>query len=154
MNTKRNSVWKKRSTGGACGALLMIVAGCGGSGLIDPPVLPVAPVNGTVKFGKEVPAGAKVSLAPVARTEEGIASSGIVKADGTFKISTYGQEDGAPLGEYVVLIQWFKPLQGEDGNTGGPNVIPRIYSDPAKSPVKITVKEGSNEIPPIVISKS
>jgi hypothetical protein len=135
------------------GSLLAVVAGCGGTTYVDPPVVPVVPVSGSIKFGAETPAGAKVTLVPVARTEEGINSSGVVKSDGTFKISTYGQEDGAPLGDYVVLVQWFRPLSGEDGNTGGPNVIPKDYSDPKKSPVKVTVKEGSNELPAIVIPK-
>jgi hypothetical protein len=135
-----------------CG-LLALMAGCGGTSYIDPAVIPVAPVSGSVKFGTEVPVGATVTLVPVTRTEEGISSSGAVKADGTFKISTYGQEDGAPLGEYVVLVQWFKPLAGENGNSGGPNVIPKDYSDPKKSRIKTTVKEGSNEIPAIVIAK-
>ena len=153
------TIKKPRNSGGnwaksiGYGAIVVLVAGCGGSALTDPPVLPVAPVSGTVKFGGEIPAGAKVSLVPVVRTEEGISSSGVVKGDGSFKVSTYGQEDGAPLGDYVLLIQWFKPLGGDTGNAGGPNVIPATYSDPTKSPVKVTVKEGSNEIPPIVIAK-
>jgi hypothetical protein len=133
--------------------LLVVFAGCGGTTYTDPPVLPVSPVSGSIKFGGEAPAGATVSLIPTKRTEEGITSSGVVKADGTFKISTYGQEDGAPVGDYVVLVQWFKPLPGEDKNIGGPNVIPKEYSDPTKSPIKATIKEGSNEIPAIVIAK-
>lgn len=133
--------------------LAAITPGCGGTKWKDPPVIPVMPVSGTVKYGGAIPVGAVVTLVPVGRTEEGIASQGTVQADGTFKISTYGTEDGAPVGEYVVLVQWYKPLGGEDGNIGGPNVIPRNYSDPAKSPLKATVKEGTNEIP-IVITRS
>lgn len=132
----------------------LLLAGCGGGSPVDPPVLPVAPVSGSLKFGGEVPVGAKVSLVPVSRSEEGIASSGVVSQDGTFKVSTYGQDDGAPVGDYVVLVQWFKPLGGEDGNAGGPNVIPRDYSDPTKSPIKVTVKDGENQLDPIVIPKS
>ena len=134
-------------------SLFAIVAGCGNTRYQDPPVLAVAAVSGSVKFGTELPVGAKVTLVPVQRTEEGIYSSAVVKPNGTFTVSTYGQEDGAPLGEYVALVQWFKPLNGENGNVGGPNVIPKQYSDPAKSPVKVTVKAGSNELPPIVILK-
>lgn len=134
-------------------ALALLVAGCS-RGPVDPPVLPVTPVSGSLKFGNEVPVGAKVSLVPVARTEEGVASSGVVKQDGTFTVSTYGQNDGAPVGDYVLLVQWFKPLGGEEGNAGGPNVIPKDYSDPTKSPIKVTVKEGSNQLDPIVIPKS
>jgi hypothetical protein len=133
--------------------LLAVVAGCGGTSYVDPPVLPVAPVSGSVKFGSEVPAGAQLTFVPVARTEEGIQSSAVVRPDGTFRVSTYGTEDGAPVGEYVVLAQWFKPVKGEDGNAGGPNVFPKTYADPTKSPIKVTVKEGSNELPAIVVSK-
>jgi hypothetical protein len=145
--------WNASTLAGSYAAIISALAGCG-SALIDPPVVPVAPVSGSIKFGAEVPVGASVSLAPVARSEAGIASAGRVKPDGTFRISTYGQEDGAPLGDYVILVQWFRPLKGEEGNAGGPNVIPKNYSDPAKSPLKVTVKEGSNEIPQIVIPRS
>jgi hypothetical protein len=129
---------------------ISMLSGCGGTKYTDPPVLPVAPVSGTVKFGAQVPAGALVTFVPVSRTEEGIASQGTVRADGTFKISTYGKEDGAPLGDYVVLLQWNKPIGGEDGNAGGVNVFPRNYSNPTQSPIKVTVKEGTNEIPIVI----
>jgi hypothetical protein len=144
---------RSASTFGSLFLLTGVLSGCGGTSYIDPPVLPVAPVSGSVKFGNEIPAGAQLTFVPVARTEEGIQSSAVVKPDGTFKVSTYGTEDGAPLGDYVVLAQWFKPVKGEEGNAGGPNVIPKDYSDPTKSPIKVTVKEGSNEIPPIVIKR-
>jgi hypothetical protein len=137
----------------SAGLFMLLLSGCGSS-LVDPPVIPVAPVTGSIKFGRDVPTGARVLLIPVSRSESGITSSGVVKADGKFAVSTYGQEDGAPPGDYVVLVQWFKPLGGSDGNTGGPNVIPRIYSSPATSPVKVTVKEGPNDLAPIQIPKS
>lgn len=119
------------------------------------PVLPVAPVSGKVTWGTEIPEGATVSLLPIERPAEqvGISSTGIVKKDGTFKISSYGKEDGAPLGEYAVVIKWFKFVATEGGGGSGPNVLPSKYASASTTPIKLTVKEGSNEIPPIVIPK-
>lgn len=141
-----------------CVALLAAVAvGCGGStggsAAPIPPTPPVNQVSGSIKFGAEVPKGAIITLVALNPGDgaTGIPSTGIVQADGSFKINT-GSADGAPPGEYVVLVQWFKP-QGS-GNEGGPNIIPKTYSDPSKSPVKVTVTQGSNQLPPITIPKA
>ena len=77
--------------------LLTLVAGCGG-GAVDPPELAVVPVSGKVKWGSETPVGARVTLIPAARTEGAVNSTGVVGADGSFKISSYGTDDGAPVG--------------------------------------------------------
>jgi hypothetical protein len=135
--------------------LLVFIAGCSGSGgPVDPPVIPVAPVSGKVTFANEVPVGAQISLVPLNRQEGGIASRGVVQQDGTFKISTYEKEDGAPPGEYVVVVQWFKFVSGDGGSGAGPNVLPVKYASPETSPLKVTVKEGSNELPAITIPRA
>jgi hypothetical protein len=45
-------------------------------------------------------------------------------------------------------VQWFKPVQTDGGAGPGPNVIPATYSDPAQSPLKVTVKDSATELEP------
>lgn len=72
-------------------------------------------------------------------------------ADGSFATTTFAAEDGAPAGEYIATIEWHKQIQ-KDGNwTHGPNLLPPAYADPGKSPLKITIAEGENVLPPIEI---
>ncbi|HVL14005.1 MAG TPA: hypothetical protein VM529_15660 [Gemmata sp.] len=61
--------------------------------------------------------------------------------DGSFRLSTYGTEDGAPAGDYLVTVTW--PLDGRDDE----DKLQGRYRDRAKSGLKATVKEGSNDIP-------
>ncbi len=65
-----------------------------------------------------------------------------VDADGSFQLSTYDANDGAPAGEYIVTVTWPGQEDQEDKLSGR-------YSDPAKSRLRGTVKEGSNELPAI-----
>lgn len=135
--------------------VMTLLVGCGGGGYADPPVVPVSPVSGKVTFDSKIPAGAEVTLIRVDKTEEAVAGShGTVKEDGTFKISTYGDGDGAPPGDYVAVVQWFKVVSNDGGTGRGPNVIPAKFSNPETSPIKVTVKDGANEIPPIAIPRS
>lgn len=76
--------------------------------------------------------------------------SGRVKADGSFAIGTYEPEDGAPPGEYKVIIIWLPPdALARVSPTGKlPNKLPDLYSDAKTTPLKVRVNEGSNDLPP------
>ncbi len=79
-----------------------------------------------------------------------------VKGDGTFAIGTYDPEDGAPPGEYKVSIFWFPPdFEAQAMRTGRyPNRLPDVYGDAMKSPLKIEVKEGPNDVPTYELSSA
>jgi len=121
--------------------MFVAIIGC------EEPRVPVFPVSGKVTFKGQPATGAKVALHPVTGGIEGIAPYGRVGDDGTFTITVYEPGDGAPEGDYVATVQWFKQV----GESAGPNVIPKQYSSPATSPVKVSVKGGPTEIPPIAI---
>jgi hypothetical protein len=91
-------------------------------------------------------------LSPVNSTDpEAVLPTGGVKDDGSFVLTSYKAGDGAPPGEYVVTIQWFK-FDKEIGGAG-PNVLPEIYSSPKTSPIKVTVNAGGpTTLEPITIS--
>lgn len=131
---------------GLAAALSLI--GCGSS----EPRVPVVSVTGKISFQGQVPAGAQVVLHPVATAaESNVVPSATVKEDGTFAISAYDQGDGAPPGEYVATVEWFRLVATEGGGGRGPNVLPAAYASPATSPIRVTVKTESTQLPPIEI---
>lgn len=89
------------------------------------------PATGFVYFeGTPIP-GAVVTLS--SDKAKGPKASGVVEADGSFKLSTYTAFDGAPVGEYVVTVS---------GATG----LPANYTTTAKSELRATIQAGKNQI--------
>ncbi|HEY2841112.1 MAG TPA: hypothetical protein VGJ26_18295, partial [Pirellulales bacterium] len=126
----------------------LAVAGCGKSEV----KVPVVPVTGSIKVGKEIPVGAQILLHAKGHTlPAGVSPSGRVAEDGTFKVSIYGANEGVPAGDYVATVQWFKIVKGEGGTISGPNVIPPKFCNPATSPILVTVKSEPTELAPILI---
>ena len=102
------------------------------------------------------PENATVTLLPATGTIEADTPrpSGAVTADGTFTLSTYfGPDDlreGAPPGQYVAIVSWYgKPAEGEGrGGFDAKNLIPKKYTDPETSPLKVEIKEEPNTLEP------
>ncbi len=87
----------RRTRGVHLGALLgVVLTGCGGGG--------IAPVRGVVTLEGAPVAGATVLFMPDGQGG-GRPASGFTASDGTFRLSTYKPDDGAPAGKYRVLIQ-------------------------------------------------
>lgn len=125
----------RRRAMGSAAALLLLLTGCGESWV------EVAPVSGTVKVDGQNPEGARLTFNPVNPTSEDVViPTAGVKADGSFTVTSYQSDDGAPPGEYVITIRWNK-YDKEIGGAG-PNVLPEIYADPKTSPIKVTVNAG------------
>ncbi|WP_246196651.1 hypothetical protein [Aquisphaera giovannonii] len=126
-------------------APLIAVAGCSGN---DGRVA-VYPVKGKVTVGGEVPEGALVVLHPTGgagATEH--SPSGKVKQDGSFSLTTYEAEDGAPAGNYVATIQWNKLIKKGNDFVAGPNAVAKEYGSKDSSPWQVTVESKPNELPP------
>ena len=135
-----------------CAALLVavasgIVAGCNKS-----PVK-LFPVTGKVLFKGQPAEGTQVVFHPASETENSADAAvkpktpfGTVQADGSFKLYTDPYGDGAPPGDYVVMITWYaaSPQNPEQVM----NKLPPKYSDPNNPALKVTVKEGKNELEP------
>ena len=149
-NSFFRAAWSATSLSAPVVALaILLLVGCGPSDVR----VPVVPVSGKVSFQGQSPAGAQIVLHPVSKVEgQSVAPSGSVKDDGSFQISAYDQADGAPPGEYVATVQWFKVVADEGGSGRGPNVLPAKYASPETSPVKITVNSEATEVPPIEIT--
>jgi hypothetical protein len=120
--------------------------GCGGG---KPAAVPVA---GKVLYRKTTPAaGALVVFHPTDPAfEKSIGGKPVatVRDDGTFTLTIYAENDGAPAGVYGVTVDWrTKPGAGSgfalgDGRGGGaPRLNPK-FSNPQQPFTTVTVKAG------------
>jgi hypothetical protein len=123
--------------------LAFVLAACGESGVKH------YPVKGKVTYKDQPTEGAQVVFQPVdGESNERPKAYGDVKADGSFTLRTQ-QAEGAPAGEYNVMILWFA--------SAGPDALevkaklPAKYADPASPILKATVKEGNNELEPFAL---
>ncbi len=130
------------------GALLGLLAitGCGEEEFAR---LNVHPVEGKLIYDSGSPEGAIVTLHPENASLDSLRPSAKVASDGSFKITTYQNGDGAPVGTYKVTVQLFKlPAKTEEFKPGR-NVLPAKYGSPKTSQLSVAVNEGKNEIAPI-----
>jgi hypothetical protein len=70
-----------------------------------------------------------------------------VGKDGSFQLGTYEEADGAQAGEYVVIINWPGGVL-PDGREEPEDKLHGRYADPARSKLRVTVKEGPNDLAP------
>lgn len=143
-----------------CLLCLFVGAGCGGGA--EEGRLPVHPVSGKVSVKGQSASGVLVLLHPAEGSpaaKEGVIPSATTEEDGTFQLSSYEQDDGAPLGEYSVTIQWY---QSDAKSTRGKPALPAgfarpsdrfqgKYKDPKKSPWQVTISEGNHVLKPIEV---
>lgn len=120
----------------------------------------VHPATGIVTIKGQPLAGALVLFRPVDSTLLSIPDgqhgpvpldpSGTTEADGTFALSTYYADDGAPAGAYKVTVLW-GPLAPSVEDGGSPRPVPRgrsrpgldpKYSDAASTPLEATITPG------------
>ena len=94
------------------------------------------PVRGRAFFDGVPMPGAVVTLTPEKGKGKG-GPTGIVEADGSFRLTTYTAFDGAPEGEYLVSVSW---------REGGKSLLPAHYATAAKSGLQATVKAGENGV--------
>jgi len=118
------------------------------------PVRPVCqPVSGKVLFENRAIPEAQLTFYPVSGTME-LLPTAVTREDGQFQATTWADKDGIPVGDYVVTIVWKQLImQGEEKVRNGLNQLPLIYADPKRSPLRCTIKEGSNELPPFVLKR-
>jgi len=67
---------------------------------------------------------------------------GVTNPDGTFQLTTYDGNDGAPAGAYQVTVQQWLTEKPEEGPK---NRLKEKYSDPKTSQLTATISEGSND---------
>ncbi len=93
--------------------------------------LPCVPVQGELFVGGQPAAGAELLFQPLdASAERWLAGMphALVRDDGTFAVETYetkdGVADGAPEGEYIVLVKWLTKPTVPQGERAGDDHAP------------------------------
>jgi hypothetical protein len=127
-------------------ACLTAIMGCGKT---EPERVAVFPAAGKVTFKGEPTVGAVVTLHPKAPLEKVPTPRASVGTDGSFKITTFNSADGAPEGEYVLTVSWYKPVKVGPDMTSGPNVIPAKYTNAQTSDIVVKIAAGDNTLDPI-----
>jgi len=117
--------------------------------------VPTYPVAGTVLVDQRPAGGAIVIFVPSATSEGAERQRPFAMADaqGKYNLMTFEPGDGAPAGEYKVLIQWPAPVSPEAARGGGrtavgPDRLRGKYFNLEKTDLMATVEEQSNELPP------
>ena len=127
------------------------IAGCGGG-------TPKYPVHGKVTLPDGSPfVGAVVEFT----AKEGInGAAGVVQSDGTYTLSSEGQDDGAPAGAYRVRL--IPPDADETGNADDDDPgyqrrkrpqLPRKYQSIETSGLEFTVSDSGDNKFDIALSK-
>ena len=71
---------------------------------------------------------------------------------GKFKISTYGDNDGAPAGEYAVTITWRQRSGLLKNQFDGPDRLKGKYNNKEQSGLKVTIEKKPQELTPFELT--
>ena len=135
----------------ACLVLVFGLAGCGGNSK----GVTLYPVRGKVLYKGEPAAGADVVFCLKGDTsKDPLRPTGKVRSDGSFLLSTFRADDGAPAGDYAVLVRWYKEgkVGQEKGKKRSHNVpidfLQDRYANPASPRFTATVRTETTELSP------
>jgi hypothetical protein len=110
-------------------------------------------VTGAVNVDNKPAEGAMVIFCPTEGSEDllKLRPYAYTGPDGKFQLSTFDQKDGAPAGNYKVIIQWpGKPTGGERSASGADRLRGR-YMNLERS--QLTAKiEDDTELPPFELT--
>ncbi|MBA4190502.1 MAG: hypothetical protein C0467_21150 [Planctomycetaceae bacterium] len=111
------------------------------------------PTSGKVLLPDGRPAQhATVILHPIGDTDpNAVKPHGKVGPDGTFKLTTYETDDGAPAGEYKVTIELW--LAGSRADEAPSNRLSPKLANPETSGLKATVNAAPTELNPFELKK-
>jgi hypothetical protein len=121
---------------------LLLACGCGGS------KIKIAPVTGQVFLGDKPAANATVTFHPVGGAATAVRPTGKVDGEGTFHLTSYAADDGAPVGEYRVTIVLFNTIDTPDQPRTVVNEMPKRYSKPETSDLTAKVTAGGIKLDP------
>jgi hypothetical protein len=111
-------------------------------------LVPTYPVGGTLTVDGKPLAGATVTFHAVNENKKGGYTNvcdGLTDERGRFQMSTYTKFDGAPAGEFTVTV--VRTGRGYyDGEVPEKSLLPERYAAPAKSPLRVTIKDGANDL--------
>lgn len=110
------------------------------------------PARGQITINGKPPSGAVVELRSTGEQPDVRNSRpwAVVGDDGSFAFSTYETGDGAPVGDYKLVVRW-------PPDVNQPSLVDRLggaFATPDRSPWTVNISEGENELPPIAITEA
>lgn len=104
-------------------------------------------------FGKDPIAEAVVVFHNAVEPDRPVpAPTALTDGAGRFALSTYGDADGAPAGEYAITVVLREPrMVGEELVRDGKNLLPARYAQAKTSELTYRVVPGPNEVPTLVL---
>lgn len=113
---------------------------------------PTFPVTGKVLVNGKPAEHATVVFHPVGESGPTVVKPrGKVGADGSFVLTTYDGNDGAPAGDYLVTVELW--LAGSRPDEGPTSRLPAKFAKPDTSGLTATVNAGPTELKPFVLSR-
>lgn len=107
------------------------------------------PTKGKVLIDGKPVEGARVIFCPVGGSEafQRERPFGVTNSAGEFSLTTFQKGDGAPAGEYNVMIRNGRPKSREEAQrrSKGPRIAPE-YGKPQTSGVTVTVEKTENDL--------
>jgi hypothetical protein len=133
-------------------ALLMVLALLSTSCLKSNARKAVYPVHGRVLYEGQPLAQAFVVLHPLSDAAGPERPMAYSDSDGSFALTTYTTQDGAPAGDYAVTVEWRQPSRGDEDGPN-PNVLAARYARPQTSGLRVRIDAGANELDPFQIQR-
>ena len=133
-------------SGGYSGLILFIglaFVGCSDNDFAE---VPVQPVSGKLLVKGQPAYGAYIVFHPADSVgmTKGNKPFARVAQDGTFTITTYNSNDGAPIGDFNVTITW--PEEPESRGPS-PDRLKGRYETPEKSGLNVHIDSDTRELP-------
>jgi len=123
-----------------------VLAGCGDG------KLPLYTVTGTILVDGQPADGAMIILCPLETASPELQRErpfGTTGPDGKFELTTFLQNDGVPVGEYKVLVQWVPPGAPYDERAGGgTDRLRGRYMNLQNTPLTASITKETQELPP------
>jgi hypothetical protein len=157
MRQHQASALLLRLAGIVIGIGILAIVGCGDGRI------PTYEVNGQVNVNGRPAEGAIVVFCPVdpSAEVEHLRPAGMANASGQFTLTTFEPNDGAPAGEYKVLVKWPAPTpaaQQREERPGsankGPDRLRGKYYSFESTPLQATIEEQSNQLPPFELKST
>lgn len=132
------------------GMMLLLVSAAGlvaGCSKAKQPWEIVYPAKGVVSLNGEPLAGARITLIPEdEKVPDSVRPSATSNEDGTFSLGTYSLSDGAPAGNFKVLVLHFPVVGPKDNPTAGKNDLPPKYSKPDSTDLTVAVDPSPTDL--------
>jgi len=132
------SRWGRGAAALAIAGLFLATTGCGGGGAAT------ASVSGKVTYEGKPVTGGSIGFSPIGTGSgnPGKAGGSTVQSDGTYTVSTYGEDDGAVIGKHKVS---YTAPQGESPGPSKPPA-PSPWDGLVPKTVEVEVVKGGSTI--------